>query len=112
LLSKKELKYTVKSISNIYRAFEGNFAHYDQGDYMKTLARTFFIFCIFVCLYGGVVFAQQDKQPRLPTREEAEAPLIRLITPMENTEVIGRNNDRKHEYRFYHHHRSCRIARY
>jgi hypothetical protein len=57
---------------------------------MQTFIKTVFIFCIFTCLFSGVVFAQQNKQRGLPTREEAEASLIRLIAPMENTEVIGK----------------------
>jgi hypothetical protein len=65
---------------------------------MKTFIKTVFIVYIFVCFHGGVVFAQQEKQEGLPPGEAAEATQIRLITPAENTEVIGKRPDIRVEF--------------
>ena len=65
---------------------------------MWTFIRAVFVFCIFACLPGGVVFAQQEKQQGLPTQEKLEDMPIRLIVPAENTEVIGKRPDIQVEF--------------
>ncbi len=69
---------------------------------MRTFIRTFFIFCIFTGFYSGVVFAQQEKQQELQSQERTgnkpEERSVRLVTPVENTEVIGKRPDIQAEF--------------
>ena len=69
---------------------------------MRTFIKIILISCIFVCFHYGAVFAQQEKLQESLLQERAgnrpEDRPIRLITPVENTEVIGKKPDIQAEF--------------
>ena len=68
---------------------------------MRTFIRIILVFCIFIYFHGGAVFAQQGKQQESVLHEAESRPenkTVRLVTPMENTEVLGKRPDIQAEF--------------